>query len=69
MEQDPGLSLGSGGQPRACPGSAHAAPELAAWAAERRGLLPEEARSLARVHSGLWAALLFFGEMGDWVKR
>lgn len=63
MEQAPGLSLGSGGQPRACPGSAHAGPELAAWDAACRGLLPEEARSLARVHSGLWGgAFIFWGD-------
>ena len=63
MEQAPGLSLVSGGQPRACPGSAHAGPELVAWDAACRGLLPEEARGLAWVHSDLWGgAFIFWGD-------
>ena len=81
MQQIRGLFLGSGGQPRACLGSAHAGPELAAWEAASARPPPRPrvlvGRRTAQSRPGIWAgytrgfgeALLFSGEMGGWVTR
>lgn len=81
MEQIRGLFLGSGGQPRACLGPAQAGPELGEWEAAsarpppRPGMLV--GRPTAQSRPGIWVgytrafgeALLFSGEMDDWVTR
>lgn len=81
MQQIRGPFLGSGGQPRACLGSAHAGPELAAWEAASARPPPRPrvlvGRRTTQSRPGIWAgytrafgeALLFSGEMGGWVTR
>lgn len=74
IEQAPGLSLGSGGQPQAYLGSGYTGPELAVWEAMHRYLLPGQQGSSQgprpkQAQGLLWTELLFAGEKSDWAKR